>query len=416
MLDEDTIKQIQKMRENGASINRIAHELQISRPTIRKYLSPTGDDPEAEQFDPTPEPEQRVGHIYPSTKKKVPEIHPKVAEAKANAEVLGWKIEEEKNKQKLEEVTGPKEHPALAKKKAKVEIAKLDVDQYEAKKRLQELKEEEKKKAQAEEEAKLEKERERKRIEEEQKRAEAHEKWIQEYQDQALSWWLPWGLSIPSTLKFEIKDAIAKVLKNRSQSEDSYEIERLLKETVNAIIEPYLKEQEEKRRIEESKRRETKKVQLIQSALSEVDDYIRAQGLEAYVDQQTREKVKEYIREHFMKTLTGNERFIPSYDIREVLDSVFKNLKEKVTKEKEAEEAKARKERKIEALIQVGMERMNFYIVKNYDDLQPLNNKEEEEAKEYLQKELREEIEGDESRQEVEKLTDECLDIFFFED
>jgi len=182
-------------------------------------------------------------------------------------------------------------------------------------------------KKKAEEQARLEKEREQKRIEEERKRVEAHEKWIEEYQDRALRSWLPWGIEIPTTLKFQIKDAIRKALANRSKDEDRWEIERLVKETVSIIIQPFLDAEKAK-----------KKVQLIQRwALPEVENYIKAQGLEAYVDEESKEKIREYVHNHFIKVLVGNEVIISSSQVTDFLDTFFKPIREKIRDAQEKE-------------------------------------------------------------------------------
>ena len=72
----------------------------------------------------------------------------------------------------------------------------------------------------------------------------------------------------------------------------------MVKETVQATIQPYLDEQ----------RRPKRKVQLIRLwAVPKIEDYIRDQGLEAYVNEESKRKIKEYVHNHFMKVLVGNE-------------------------------------------------------------------------------------------------------------
>jgi predicted transcriptional regulator len=424
MLDDDTIKHVQEMREKGASINRIARELGLSRPTIYKYLSPTHDDPEAEQTYPAPESEQGAGHTYLPTKKKVPEIHPKVAEAKANAEVLEWKIEEEKNRQKLEEVvTGPKEHPALAKKKARVEVAKLDLDEYQARKQLKKLKTEELEKAKAEQEEKIQRETERKRLEEERRRIEQHRHWIEEQKAYALNYCIPFGLDVPVSVKFQIKDKVGEVVKNRGEGEDRWTIQHLIEETVEEILKPLVdekkarqeaeelrrKEAEARRKEEKAKEERARKIKQIQKALEGVDLYISQNRLEPYVNEEVKKKINAQIYTQLLEVLPEGIFYTPTSEVRELLDLIFWDTKQK---KKEAEE----KQKSIQRLIEIGMNRLSIYILKYWSELAPFEPGEQEEAKQHLEKKLTEEIQGDEGEQEVRELVDEILNEYFFED
>jgi len=413
MIDGDIQKEIREMREKGSSISRIARELGLSRPTVLKYLYDHSA-PRVSQ------------HTSPSIGKRViPVDRPsqKVIDQREDVEIVDLEVEKQKSLKELEKVTGPKEHPALVEKRARVEIVNLDLDEYEAQKKLEARKKEEMQKAQAEEEARIAREREQEQLAEERSRLADREKWIEEYQNKALTWWLPRGISITTTLRFQIKDEIKKALVNRSEDEDQWEIERLVRETVNIIIQPFLDEQKARR-----------KLQLIQlQVLPKVEPYIRSAGLGAHVDAETQEKAKEYVYDHFMKTLTGNELIIPSHQVTELLNNFFRPIKEKVRGIQEEQERQAREKREAEergfwenmkkkrekeeigSLLEIGMNRFNYYLLANRKELGVIGAKEQERARRHLERELREEVEGNETDEEVEKMTDEILDRFFFE-
>ena len=75
-----------------------------------------------------------------------------------------------------------------------------------------------------------------------------------------------------------------------------------------------------------------------------------------------------------------------------------------------------RKKEKVEKLLQVDMNRFNYYLTINRKELGSIDVKEKEEARKYLERELKEEIEGTETNQEVEKIADEIFNSFFFEE
>jgi len=70
----------------------------------------------------------------------------------------------------------------------------------------------------------------------------------------------------------------------------------------------------------------------------------------------------------------------------------------------------------MEELLQVGMNRFDHYLLANRKELGSIDAKEKEEARRYLEGELKGEIEGNETDEEVEKIADEILDDFFFEE
>lgn len=433
MTDEETIKQIRKMREGGISVSSIARELGLSRPTVLKYLHDHSA-PKVSQ------------HTPPS--KIIPVNRPseRVVKQREDVEIVGLEVEKQKSLKELEKVTGPKEHPALVEKRARVEVVKLDLDEYEARKRLEALKEEERRKAQTEEEARVREEIEQERVADERRRLAERERWIQKWQDWALSQGIPWGVSLPTEWKFKVKDAVGEVLKNRSEDEPKWDIEQLVKNTINAIIQPYLDKLEAERKTEEAKRREARKANQIQSNIYQVDSYISSQGLEAYFDQETREEVRKCVHDHFMKTLTGTElSLFIYYEVGKFINTFLKPIREKIREAQEEESKKKEKERlererqerekkeakerafleklkeeneeeRIEGLLRVGMNRFNSYLITNRKDLGSIDAKEKEEARRYLEGELKGEIEGNETDEEVEKIADEILDDYFFEE
>jgi len=432
MIDEETIKEIHKMRQDGASVSSIARQLALSRPTVLKYLH-NYSTPKANHL-----------HTPPSGKKVILVQRPsqRVIDQRENVEIVQLEVERQKATKELEKVTGPKEHPALIEKKARVEVAELDIREYEARKKLQALREEELKRAQAEEQARIQKEMERQALQEERERKEKHENWIKGWQNWALDYGIPWGVSLPAEWKFKIKDTVGEVLRNRSQDEPKWDIEQLIKNTINVTIQPYLDELGSKKKVEETKRREGRKNQLISwMVFPEVDAYLRAQGLDLYIDEETKKKLKEYVRNHFMQTLTGNELIVSPNQVKEFLDKSLRSTKEKVKRmeeeackekakrerqEKEKREAERRafwekveeenEKRRIEELLQIGINRLNWYLLVNRKELGTIDAKEEERAKRHLERELKEEIEGNETDEEIEKIADEILDDFFFEE
>jgi len=246
----------------------------------------------------------------------------------------------------------------------------------------------------------------------EREKSERHRKWVRNWQDWASTWGIFASLPVPADIKFKVRDAVGEVLKNRSEEESRWDIEELVKQTINAVIQPYL----EKKKEEEAKKLEARKIQLIQSAFPEIKQYIKEHGLETYV---VEEDIKRKIHGHFTEKLKGNETYLYSYQIRNALDSMLGDLKERVKKQKAEAEKRAREEKerqeKIQQNIRIGMDRLNFYLLKNSKELGFVSSEDKEEAKKYLGEELRIEIRGDESRLEIEALADEILESYFFE-
>jgi len=407
MLDPQQIEEIKTLTSKGYKPSRIAKELQIDRATVRKYSM-----------------EEGIEEIEPK-KRQVPEVHPRVVEAKANAETLQWKIEEEKARQQLEKIRPPEEHPIVARKKAEVESKRLDLDLFKTQKELEALKEAERRKAWEEEQRILREIERAEQVAKDEEKKEKRQRWIKGWQDWALSWGisLPWGVSLPTTLKFQVRDAVAVALQNRSESESDWDIRQLVRETASTITGPFLGELETKRKAEESKRREeeakrkrAKKIEFINKALGrEVDDYIKRNRLDPYVNEEAKKKIREQIYNHLLETLPEEIWYVPDSQVREILDSALKDTKERAREVERKTYLDKIKEIKIKDLLQAGMNRLSYYLLVNSKDLGSVTPKEREEARRYLEKELKEEIEGNETVQEVEKIANEILDDFFFE-
>jgi predicted transcriptional regulator len=428
MIDEEIVRKIQEMGREGVSVSSIGRQFGLSRFTVRKYLEDESNHHETEKAH-SFIPKKKAAFVLNRTSETHP-IHPRVAEAKANADVIHYRVQEEREKQELEKVVGPKEHPALVEKRARVEIVNLDLDEYEAQKKLEARKKEEMQKAQVEEEARIAKEIEQEQLTEKQKRLTEREKWVRGWQDWALSREIPRGVSIPADIKFRIKDAVAKALMNRSEQENRGDIEELIKITTQSILQPLL----DKVRVE-------KKIQLIETwAFPQIDTYIKGQGLEGYLNEEGKGKIREDVKNHFMKVLTGTESFIFSFQVTDVLNIFLKPVKEsKAETERKAREARVerikkerervegeekafwdtvkerRRKEEIESLVQAGMNRFNYYLLANRKELGVIDAKEQERARRHLERELREEVEGNETDEEVEKIVDGILDNFFFE-
>ena len=340
-----------------------------------------------------------------------------------DVEITELELRKERATKELEKVRGPQEHPLVIEKKAKVEEAELDIREYEARKKLQALRGEELKRAQVEEQVRLEKELERRRIEEQQNRAEAHQKWVEEWQEWALTQGVS-RISIPADIKFRIKDAVAKALMDRSEQENRSDIEELVKITIQSILQPFL-----------DKVKAEKKSRLIETwAFPQIEAYIGAQGLGGYLSEESRGKIREDVKNHFIKVLTGNEAVIWPNEIFDLLDTSLKSIKEKA---REAREEKIKKERErveggekafwekvkekniqnnIQELMEIGMNRFNWYLTIHRKELEPLKYEAREKARRYLEGELREGIGGAETDEEVRKIVDQILSDFFFEE
>jgi len=64
----------------------------------------------------------------------------------------------------------------------------------------------------------------------------------------------------------------------------------------------------------------------------------------------------------------------------------------------------------------MGMNHLKFFLLVNRKELRTINAEESEEARQYLEEGLSEEIEGNEMDEEVRRIADEILDGYFFED
>jgi len=291
---------------------------------------------------------------------------------------------------------------------------------------LEALKKEEIRKAQAEREAHLQRieeaeriRKEEERIAEEQEKRKRHREWIEDRKNYAVNCCLPFGVDIPPSMRFQIKDKVGEVLTNRS--EDEYGIYDLISETVKAVLQPHLDEQEVKREAEElrrkgeeAKRKRAKKTELINRALGEVDDYVKRNRLSPYVNEEAKKKIREQIYNHLLETLPDDIWYVSDSQVREILDSALTDTKEKAREDERKAYLGKIKEMKVKDLLQAGMNRLSYYLLINSKELGTVTPEEREEARRHLEKELREEIEGDETVQEVEKIANQILADFFF--
>jgi predicted transcriptional regulator len=126
----------------------------------------------------------------------------------------------------------------------------------------------------------------------EQSGVERHQKWIEDMQKWALSNCIPFDVDIPSSLKFQITDEVGKVLENRHERENMWEIRRLIEESVKGLVQSYLDEQEAERKAEEADRNRIRKAQLITSALGEVDRCVFINRLESYLNENARNRMQ----------------------------------------------------------------------------------------------------------------------------
>ena len=423
MIDQGVREEVVRLKEKGMSIATIARQFGISRGSVYGILNGgSGND----------QPRERGRHRPFITKKKevAPERpSPRVRDRRDDVEVVSLEVERQKGLKELKNIIGSQVSPELQKKKDEVEIKKLDFEEFEANRKLAAARGEEERKAQIEEEVRIERERERRRIEAERKAIEAHTRWVGEWQEWGLSNAIPRGVSIPVDIKFRIKDAVAKALMDRSEQEN--DIEELVKITTQSVLQPFL-----------DKMRAEKKIRLIESwAFPQIDTYIKAQGLEGFLNEEGKGKIREDVKNHFMKVLSGSESFIFSFQVADFLDIFLKPLKEKVRgareekgrerqeREKQAREKRAIEERdfwqkrrekrekeRVEELVQTGMSRFNYYLLANRKELGVIDAKEQERAKRFLERELKEKIKGNEDDEEVEKLADGILDEYFFEE
>jgi len=132
MTDEETIKEIQKLKKEGKSISFIARTLGLSRPTTKKYLREQNSEAVHDRR-PFSIPQRKIIPIdRPSEMlKKEREV----------TEIAGLRVEQAENKKALKEIEGPAEHPLVTQRKAEVELVELTARQFEAEARLDDLKE-----------------------------------------------------------------------------------------------------------------------------------------------------------------------------------------------------------------------------------------------------------------------------------
>jgi hypothetical protein len=272
-----------------------------------------------------------------------------------------------------------------------------------------------------EQEARLEREVMHKRLSEREEKEEKHRQWVEGRKNYAVNFCLPLGTKIPETVKFRIKDAVGEVLKNRSENE--YGIQGLIEETVEAVLRPFLNEQEARRKAEdlrrkeeEAKRKRERKIELIKKALVEVDKYVKNNHFEAYVSGETIKMVKNYIYIYLLKTLPEEIWFAPEGKVREMVEDIFKKAKKEIEEAEEAKKEDEEKQEKRNRLVGIGMGKYNAYINKHQSELEPFEPGEREEGRQYLERELKREIVGTETDQEVAEITEEILDEFFFEE
>jgi hypothetical protein len=268
--------------------------------------------------------------------------------------------------------------------------------------------------------------------EERQQRTEQRRAWIKKWTEWAVTSGVPCGASLPAIIEFQIRDAVELALAKRSMEDDERAIRELVEEIATSIAQKYLYEQKkrkdaeadrqkEERKVLETKRRETNKAQLIKTAPSEVDTYIKKHDFTPYVNEVMRMQIREELGRKLAQTLTGEEFCVPVNLLEEILDSLFEETKDKAERMQKAKaEAEERERQKKIAqenrvlLILVGIKRLNHYLSANQRELGTIDSSERKEAEHYLEDELEEEIEGTESALEVESLADEILEEFFF--
>jgi hypothetical protein len=448
MLFDEDIKKIQNLRSKGFTVSKIAREMNLDRKTVRKYLEEDGDDVTGQPLRKAasrPSPKRVVFEDNPEDDHPISTSKTRLTPLKSLQEDLELsktefelqKLQHEKKRWEQKVNEGQEKEPLVSaevrKKKDQVEIVKLDLEEQEVEGKARQLKEEETKRARAEEEARIELLRQRQRLEAEQRAVVQHQNWIKEIQKLALTYAESFNIPLPATFCFKIKDTVGEVLGNRSQDEEKWAIEELIKETVKCIIQPlvdmeeakkkaFREEQEAKRRTEELRKREERKAELVRMALFEVGSYFSDNRLENVVNEETRKKVKKEIHDHLMETLTGDEFIPPWRQVRDILDKVFSPLiaELKTKSEKKTEEDRMAikemiREVRIERLLGIGMNQLNYYL-SAHKELGTINFKEREETRQYLETELKKEIDGTETNQEVEKIAEQILDGFFFED
>lgn len=92
---------------------------------------------------------------------------------------------------------------------------------------------------------------------------------------------------------------------------------------------------------------------------------------------------------------------------------------EREDQEREAKEAKRRafresmKEERKKALLEVGMNVLDLYLLFHRKRIEPIDNVEKEEVKRYLERKLKEEMEGNETEHEVWEIANEILNEYF---
>lgn len=421
MVDEENVRQIREMRSRGDSISSIARTLGLSRPTVRKFLQdsdsrPQGDRPPHKSFPfHAKEKETEAGDVIPVRNPSL-----RLREKRETVEEAELDVRRERAIKELEKIRGPQEHPLISEKRAELETKKMSLEEFKIERELEALKQEEKKKAQAEREFHLQRIREAEEAREKEEKAERHEQWIMRWQQWALSEVIASDVSLPVDVKFTIKNETRKLLE--SMPEDEPDTEELVRSKVETIIKPYLEQMEQARRIAEEKRkqeedrkRKERRDEFINKALKEVDIYVCEGSLDRWVNEETKNKIRNLIKNHLTETLPQDIIFPPYASVRKILESAFEGVKERVREVEEKAAKERMRQERVEQLIQMGMNRFNLYIVKNYDDLQPLDSKKEERARQYLREELKKKIRGDESKEEVENLTDDILDDFFFQ-
>jgi hypothetical protein len=281
----------------------------------------------------------------------------------------------------------------------------------------------------------------KKSIQDKEKATERRRKWIEEWKDFAITWGIPWGESAPATVKFQIRDGVEEVLRRRFENEDYFSIRELVTETARSIFQQYRAEREIKKKAqkvkkeeeearkkaelenEEKRRKEKRKDELIQSALAEVDSYIKAHELESLVDIIIKKDLEDQIRKHLEKSLTGEESIPPYTLTKQLLDTLLKEtknqaawMKQQKAEEVEREHRKKMKQERVKRLIRIGLNHVSNFIRENQKELENVDYFERKEAEQYLKEELEDEVQGDESDQEVKELADEILEDFFFGD
>ncbi len=187
MISRETIQKIRELRQKGENVSKIARTLHLSRPTVLKYSS-SGKNPSQHQRSPL-------------TRKIV--TRPQSVLYRQPDPI----VEPEGEWMESADATMPEEDFSISPNRSVPQEDSLE------NRRVMELQEEKEK-------------------------LEEHKRWIKEMADFALQQ-IPWGVSLPASLKVQILDEVKGALRSRSEDEDQWLIRELVEEIVNRIVGQY---------------------------------------------------------------------------------------------------------------------------------------------------------------------------------